>query len=308
MLAEPTRVRLLRLLAREELTVAELSAVTRLAQPRVSTHLAKLKELGLVQDRRAGASSYYQLVVTGLPEALRAALETLDDPQLQDDAMRMPAILQARAEAENWADRVAGDMERHYSPGRTWESYARTLVQLLTLGDVLDLASGDGVTAELLAPHCRSLTCMDLSERVVEAGRKRLAHFGTVRMLCGDMHAPVLADASFDQVLLLNALAYAHTPTQVLSEAARLLRPGGHLLVTTLAAHRHRSAVLPFGHLNQGFEPAGLRAMVETSGLQVHACENLTRERRAPYFQVLSLLASKPVSPPTAKGHPSHAA
>src|SRR3954452_3351344 len=164
LLSDPTRVRLLALLEREELTVAELSAVLRLAQPRVSTHLAKLKEAGLVRDRRSGVSSYYRYNNETDPRenALLLALkESVDDALLRVDELRLPSILAKRARSEGWADTVAGDMERHYSPGRTWEALARALASLLDCGDVLDVASGDGALAELLAPHAESILCLD---------------------------------------------------------------------------------------------------------------------------------------------------
>src|SRR5690606_18065557 len=153
--ADATRVRLLSLLEREELTVAELSAITQLAQPRVSTHLARLKDAGLVRDRRSGVSAYYRFDDSALDPAQRALWQAIangsDDPLLRQDAERVPAVLATRAADQNWADSVAGDMERHYSPGRTWEALARTALPLLEPGDVLDIASGDGVLAELLA-------------------------------------------------------------------------------------------------------------------------------------------------------------
>jgi len=158
--ADATRVRLLTLLEQEELTVAELSAITTLAQPRVSTHLARLKEAGLVRDRRAGVSAYYRFDDAALDPAQRALWHALsngsDDPLLRQDAERVPSVLAMRAADQNWADSVAGDMERHYSPGRTWEALARSALPLLETGDVLDIASGDGVLAEL--PRTRSAT------------------------------------------------------------------------------------------------------------------------------------------------------
>ena len=154
-LADPTRVRLLALLEREELTVAELSGITRLAQPRVSTHLARLKEADLVRDRRAGVSAYYRFngdtLDPGEARLWEALRDSTDDPLLRQDAERLPAVLATRAADQNWADSVAGDMERHYSPGRTWEALARSTLPLLEPGDVLDVASGDGVLGELLA-------------------------------------------------------------------------------------------------------------------------------------------------------------
>lgn len=296
LLADPTRVRLLALLEREELTVAELAAVLQLAQPRVSTHLAKLKEAGLVRDRRAGVSAYYRAQEApdpGLQGLLGALREGVDDALLDADARHLPVVLAQRAREQGWADTVAGDMERHYSPGRTWETLARALLQLLETGDVLDIASGDGVTAELLAPHARSITCIDASERVTAAARKRLKTFANVDVRQGDMHALGL-DSSFDLVLLLHALTYAERPAAAMNEAARALRPGGRLLAVTLARHAHKSAVAPFGHCNLGFTADELVQWTEDAGLDVAQCGHLSRERKPPHFEVLCLLARKP--------------
>src|SRR5690606_10134219 len=203
----------LALLDRDELTVAELAQITGLAQPRVSTHLARLKESGLVIDRRAGVSAYYRFAEDPLNEAQQALWKSLSgtahDPLLQQDALRLPEVLAQRAASENWADNVAGDMERHYSPGRTWEAMARAALQLVEPGRVLDIASGDGLMAELLAPRASTYVCVDASARIVSAASERLREFRNVEVRRGDMHALELDDASFDLVLLMNALTYA---------------------------------------------------------------------------------------------------
>ena len=144
-------------------------------------------------------------------------------------------------------------MERHYSPGRTWEVTTRTIVQLLELGDVLDIASGDGVLAELLAPRARSVQCLDISQRVVDAGKKRCAIIPMSAFAAGDMHDLPVADASFDTVLLMHALTYTKQPQQVFDEASRVLRPGGRLLAATLQKHAHKNAVDAYNHVNLGF-------------------------------------------------------
>lgn len=296
-LSDATRVRLLALIEREELTVAELASITRLAQPRVSTHLARLKEAGLVLDRRAGVSAYYRFN-DDIEPAEAALWRTLcsgtDDPMLRADAERLPAVLAMRAADQNWADSVAGDMERHYSPGRTWETLARAALPLLEPGDVLDIASGDGVTAELLAPHARSFVCIDASPKVVQAAQARLAPYRNVQVREHDMHALPFDEGSFDLVLMMHALTYAGQPAKAVAEAARVLRPGGRLLATSLARHEHRSAVTPYGHVNLGFTPGELRRFASKAGLHVHTCESVTREKRPPHFEVVSLTASKP--------------
>lgn len=297
-LADVTRVRLLALLEREELTVAELSAITHLAQPRVSTHLAKLKEVGLVRDRRAGVSAYYRFDEHALNPAQRALWQTLreggDDPLLRQDADRAAAVLAARAADANWADGVAGDMERHYSPGRTWEALARTALPLLSPGDVLDIASGDGVLAELVAPHARRYVCIDTSARVVAAASERLRGYSNVEVLEGDMHALPFPEASFDLVVLMHALTYAAKPMRAVAEAARVLRPGGRLLLSSLARHEHQATVRAYGHLNLGFTGRQLRRFIEKAGLGMASCEIVTREKRPPHFEVIAALGVKP--------------
>jgi SAM-dependent methyltransferase len=296
--ADATRVRLLALLSREELTVAELSAITQLAQPRVSTHLAKLKEAGLVRDRRAGVSAYYRFdednLDTAQRELWRSLKEGSDDPLLRQDAERVPAVLASRAADQNWADSVAGDMERHYSPGRTWEALARTALPLLETGDVLDIASGDGVLAELLSPHARRYVCVDTSARVVAAAGERLRRFPNVEVREGDMHALPFKDNSFDLVVLMHALTYAAKPAQAVAEAARVLRRGGRLLLSSLGKHEHKAVVESYGHVNLGFTDKELRKFAEKAGLGIANAETVTRERRPPHFEVISLTAVKP--------------
>ena len=296
--ADATRVRLLALLEGEELTVAELSAITQLAQPRVSTHLAKLKEAGLVRDRRSGVSAYYRFDDAALDPAQRSLWLSIsqgsDDPLLRQDGERVPSVLAMRAADQNWADSVAGDMERHYSPGRTWEALARTALPLLAPGDVLDIASGDGVLAELLAPHANRYVCIDSSQRVVAAAGERLRRYTNVEVREGDMHALPFKDGTFDLVVLMHALTYAERPAQAVAEAARVLRRGGRLLLSSLARHEHRSVVEAYGHRNLGFAEKELRRFAEKAGVQIASCDTVTREKRPPHFEVISLLGVKP--------------
>ena len=298
LLSDSTRLRLLMLVDREELSVAELAAITQLAQPRVSTHLAKLKEAGLVSDRREGVSVYYRMAASIVDQSLAALWELLrtntSDPLIQQDSERIPQVLNARRGNSNWADSVAGDMERQYSPGRTWEVTTRTIVQLLDLGDVLDIASGDGVLAELLAPMARSVHCLDISQRVVDAGRKRLRNYSNVEFATGDMHDLPVEDASFDTVLLMHALTYTTRPQAVFNEASRVLRPGGRLLAATLQKHSHKSAVEAYNHINLGFTDSKLESYCTQAGLEPQNIRVSAVEKRTPNFEVLTLMAGKP--------------
>ena len=168
------------------------------------------------------------------------------------------------------------------------------MLHLVALGDVLDVASGDGVLAELLAPRARSVTCVDASEAVVDAARRRLRGRANVAVEVGDMHALPFDDASFDVVVLMNGLTFTTRPEAVIQELARVLRPAGQLLVTTLKKHEHRSAVEPYDHVNLGFSGADLRRLCSHANLEVHQVGILNREPRPPHFEVISLHATRP--------------
>jgi ArsR family transcriptional regulator len=277
--------------------VAELARITRLAQPRVSTHLARLREAALVADRRDGVSVYYRSM-TDDPDCPLCALwrklrDWLDDPQVEADAVRLPEVLAERSAGRSWPDTVAGDMERHYSPGRSWEATARAMVQLLAPGRVLDIASGDGVLGDLLHARAASIDCIDLSPRVVEAGQARVAELPRVRFHQGDMHQLPFADRSFDTVLLLHALTYSEQPELAAAEAARVLASGGRLVAATLNRHGHRSQVEAYGHVNSGFDPEQLAKFFVSAGLDVLSCGVTSVEKKPPHFEIITLLAQR---------------
>jgi ArsR family transcriptional regulator len=292
--AEPTRVRLLRLLGEHELSVAELVAVTDVPQSSVSTHLGKLREAGLVRDRKNGTSTYYALR-DDMPADARTVWELVSkhvrDALLADDKARASDVLRQRR--GGFPESMAGEMERHYSPGRTWESLAMSFVGLLRLGAVLDVGSGDGAVAEMLAPRCKTITCVDASERMVDAAKKRLARHEHTRVLQADMHELPLPDGAFDQVLMLNVLVHSSAPAKAIAEAARVLDKGGDLVVVGLDAHEHEDASRAWGHAQLGISPQNLKRHLSRAGLEVSRCETFTQEKRAPRFGVVAAFARK---------------
>jgi ArsR family transcriptional regulator len=221
--------------------------------------------------------------------------EHMNDPLLEQDRARSDGVVRARGSG-NWAETVAGEMERHYSPGRTWEATARGIAGLLDLGDVLDLGAGDGTVAELLYPRARRIVCLDKSERMVEAGKARLASLPHVTFVQGDMHALAFPDASFDNVLLFNSLTYAERPSRVIGESARVLRLRGRVAIVTLRAHKHELARTEYNHVHLGFDPRVLRGWLSTAGFAVDLCKVTSRERREPHFDVLTVQATKKAS------------
>lgn len=291
--ADSTRVRLLSLLTGAQLSVAELTAITGLSQSRVSTHLGRLRDAGFLRDRRDGAKTFSELNEEGMrPEARRlwhVVRDQTRDAVLESDLERRGALLTSRAARECWPDHVAGQMERHYSPGRTWEALTNGLLGLVRSGDVVDIGCGDGSLARMLAPRVGSYTGVDRSDKILAAARGRLGESPRVRFVRGDMHELPFEDASFDHALLFHVLGYSHDAAQALREAARLLRSGGELTIITLAAHRRASVTDSYGHVNQGFKVQELEALVTGAGLRVERCGITSRERRKPHFEVITV-------------------
>lgn len=295
LLGDPSRLRLLAVLQMHALSVAELTQVTGLAQSRVSTHLARLKRAGLLQSQRQGPAALYSAASDPRAEELWDSLrERLDDPLLRLDRERAEQVVLERRKGRTWAESVAGSMELHYSPGRTWQATAWALNGLLQLGEVVDIASGDGALAELLAGQSTRVTCVDISATVLQAASRRLEGVGNVEFCCADMHALPLAAASADHVFAMHALPYAATPSQLIGEVARLLRSGGRAVFTTLLAHRHEAARQVYDHVNLGQTPEQLERWLREAGFQVQQCRVTSRESRPPYFQVITAVARKP--------------
>ena len=231
-LGDESRIRLCALLREREVSVTDLVRVTGISQSRVSTHLARLREGGFVRDRRDGQRTFYGLAKDSLPNTAKAFLEEAarsEDPTLGGDKRRLSALDAERRGA--LPESFAGEMERHYSPGRTWESLAVGLSGFLRLGDVLDVGSGDGAAAGYLAPYCRSLTCIDTNGRMIAAAHERLGRYENVRAEEADV-----ADARcpFRRRLLRRGVhPLSHAPTTPRSRrglsknAPGVLRPNG---------------------------------------------------------------------------------
>jgi len=299
LLGDESRLRLCALLRDRELSVTDLVRVTGLSQSRVSTHLARLREGGFVRDRRDGQHAFYALSVDTLPGTARVILDEAigaADPTLEGDQRRLHALDAERRGA--LPEAFAGEMERHYSPGRTWQSLAAGFAALAQLGDVLDLGSGDGAAVSWLCPRCRSLTCVDASPRMVEAAKQRLAPYAHVRALVADAHSLPFAGESFDTVMVFHTLTYAERPVGVLAECSRVLRPGGRIVVLSLDEHRQREVTAPYGERHAGFSPSALGALLTRAGLRVVSSEVACREPRKPHFQVVLAIADKPESEP----------
>ena len=294
LLGDESRLRLCALLRDRELCVTDLVRVTGISQPRVSTHLGRLREAGVVRDRRKGPQSFYTLDTERLPVAARTLLADAarsDDPTLESDHARLQELETERR--NGLADYVPDELERFYSPGRSWQSLAVGIAALLKLGDVLDVGSGDGAAASAIAPYCRSLTCVDANARMVDETRERLATFTHATSRVADVHALPFAAEAFDTVLLFHTLTYAARPARAVAECARVLRPGGRLVVLCLDRHRHQDVTGKYGERHPGFSPRDVRRRLGTAGLTVLAADVACRESRKPHLRVVLAIAEK---------------
>ncbi|MFC3193433.1 ArsR/SmtB family transcription factor [Marinicella sediminis] len=297
-LADESRIRLILLLQQQELTVAELAEITRLAQPRVSTHLSHLKKNHLVQVRKQGVSSYYRLNEIQFTEDFNGILELVTEhyaehPLIQQDKEQLSLVMASQAASNQWVDAVAGDMERHYSPGRTWEATTRVVSRLANLGRVLDLGSGDGVLAELLAANSEHYVCVDNNNKAIKAAKDRLKHLNNVEFHQADIHQLVLPDNQFDHVLMLHVLTYSDDPLKVIKQAHRVCRPGGQLIINTLDQHPHEFVRTEYGHKNLGFDVTTLKQLCQKAGFEHVNVAVSSQEQRKPHFKIITVEATK---------------
>jgi ubiquinone/menaquinone biosynthesis C-methylase UbiE len=274
-IAEETRVRILAALHRGELTVTDLTEILGQSQPRVSRHLRVLVDAGLVSKHREGSWVYFRAVLDGARGSLVAALLDVvrsDESVLAADRSRLDAVRQRRADAASeYFERIAPiwDEERslHAAAGAV-EAAIVDLVGDRPLGVLLDMGTGTGRMLQLLADRADRAVGLDASHSMLAVARANLERLGTPRweLRQGDVHSPPLDASSFDLVVLHQVLHYLEDPERAVDEAARLLAPGGRLLVVDFAPHRHeflRSAAhrrLGFAHdqLAQWFGEAGL--------------------------------------------------
>jgi ArsR family transcriptional regulator len=296
-LGDESRIRLCALLREHELCVSELVRLTGIAQSRVSTHLARLKEAGVVRDRRVGVQTFYALAKDALTPTAKAILEEAfqsSDPTLEGDQARLKKY---QDELEDKPDRFAGEMERHYSPGRTWQSLAAGLAAFLRLGRVLDVGSGDGAAAACFAPYCEQLRCIDINPRMVAAANERFGAKVHINAQVADAHELPFPPSYFDAILVFHTLTYVESPKRVLAECARVLRPGGRLVVLSLDQHKHQDITAPHGERHPGFSPRSLKSMLSRTGLEVVRSEVASREAKKPHFQVVLAIAEQSGSP-----------
>jgi ArsR family transcriptional regulator len=274
--AEPTRLRLLAICAFAELTVTELTQILGQSQPRVSRHLKLLCEAGLLDRFREGTWAYYRLAETGACAKLAQTLIDLlpdDDPMLALDLERLQTVRSARAKAAADYFRTNAphwdEIRSLYVPEAEVESGLLRLVGAAEIGDFLDIGTGTGRILEVFASRVRRGVGIDLSHEMLRVARARLEQAGirNCQVRHGDFYNLTVPTASFDAAVMHQVLHYAEEPAAVIAEAARVLRPGGRLLLVDFASHGEVFLQTEHRHLWLGFNDGEIARWLLVAGL-----------------------------------------
>ncbi|WP_291986361.1 metalloregulator ArsR/SmtB family transcription factor [Luteitalea sp.] len=273
LLGDDVRLRLIRLLGKEQLNVKELTAILGIAQSGVSRHLGLLRKSGLVEERREGGFAYYSLRPDGaglarpMWEALDASLPAADeDPELRADDARLLEVLRLRKEDFQAHGSNAGQLV----PGRSWAAWSRALGHLLPSLIVADAGCGEGYLAMEAARWAEQVIAIDSSRDVLKRARQLARKRGVSNIVWreGRIEALPLEDASVDVVLLSQALHHVPKPEAALCEAVRALKPGGTVLVLELRAHGQDWVRERLGDRWLGFRDDSLEDWLFRAGLE----------------------------------------
>jgi ArsR family transcriptional regulator len=288
-LADPTRLRILNLLRAMELSVGELAQVLGQSQPRVSRHVRILIEAGLAERRKEGSWVFLSLGGRDRVEPLFQALDRWAekdgaDPSAAADAARLAAVRADRAAAaERYFAARAEDWDRirslHVAESEVEAAIARALGAETTgrpLGRLVDVGTGTGRMLELFAGRADHALGVDRSPEMLRLARVKLAQAGLgAELRQGDMYALPLAAGAADTVIIHQVLHYAQQPSAAIAEAARLLAPGGRLLVVDFAPHDREELRTSDAHLRLGFADATMLGYLEVAGLEGRVVERL---------------------------------
>ena len=273
---EETRLRVLALLAEAELTVSDLTDILRQSQPRISRHLKLLVEAGLVERFREGTWAFFRLAEHGGgADVARALIERLNpgDQTIVRDRERLSSVRQTRAAAAQAYFRAhAAEWDRIrklHVADEAVEDAIRTALSDKPFRSLLDLGTGTGRMLEMFGPDIERGLGLDLSLDMLLLARDRLERAGlrncSVRQ--GDIYDLPLANDSFDVVILHQVLHFLDDGARAIREAARVLRPGGRLLVVDFAPHEQEFLREQFAHRRLGFAPDTVTQWITASGL-----------------------------------------
>jgi len=299
-LSDATRLRIVALLEKNELSVNELQEVTRMGQSRISTHLGLLQDSALVQSRREGKRTFYKLAdsATGaLDEFIQLAIRGAKElPEYAGDQINLKRILSRRREQERvYFNQVAGRFDRVYGPGRSWQAFGHLLLRILPPLTVADLGSGEGLLSELLARRCQKVIAVDNSEKIVAFGaaKAKKNNLKNLEFRLGDLQNPPIEPESVDLAILSQALHHAEEPAKAIASAYKMLKPGGQVMILDLAKHRFPKAQELYGDRWPGFAESDLHRWLEAAGFKKIEVNVVAREEQPPHFETVLASAQK---------------
>jgi ubiquinone/menaquinone biosynthesis C-methylase UbiE/DNA-binding transcriptional ArsR family regulator len=284
---EETRLRVLALLGEAELTVSDLTDILRQSQPRISRHLKLLAEAGLIERFREGTWAFFRLAERGGgAELVRALLTHVNpaDPTIARDRARLASVRAARAAAaQAYFKAHAAEWDRIrklHVPEVAVEDAIRAALAGKTFRSLLDLGTGTGRMLEIFAPQIERGLGLDLSLEMLAIARDRLerANLKNCSVRQGDLYDLPLANNSFDVVILHQVLHFLDDGGRAIREAARVLRPGGRLLVVDFAPHEQEFLREQFAHRRLGFARETVTQWMTASGLEPVSFKSLPPE------------------------------
>jgi len=295
MIADPTRLRILLLLGQESLSVAELQQILGMGQSRISTQLSQLKKEGLVVDQRSGKNNIYSSKVPDeLAHIVNEAGKEL--PEMERDCASLRHIINKRKDhVRAYFDDLAGKFGKEYVPGRSWKGLAEAMLKILNYETVADLGAGEGTLAQLIAQKASKVIAVDNSEKMVEFGQSlaREHQLTNLEYRLGDIESPPIENDCVDLAIFSQALHHAAHPPKALSEARRILKPGGQLIILDLHLHTFEKARELYFDTWLGFSEVELAEMMHHAGFRNIETAIVDREEAPPHFQTLLGCAQK---------------
>jgi ArsR family transcriptional regulator len=293
--ADSNRLRLLLLLEKEELSVAELQEILAKGQSQISTWLAQLKQAGLVDDRRTGKNSFYSLKAPGeLMELLRRAAQEVPEAEYDREALRL--VLRKRKDTmRRYFDELAGKFGRQYVPGRSWKGIAEALLKLMPPIVIADLGAGEGTISQLMSQRAKRVIAIDNSEKMVEFGSELARKHGidNLEYRLGDIEDVPIRTGTVDLAFLSQALHHAPHPERAIAEAWRILKPGGRIAVLDLNRHHFEEAREMYADLWLGFTELEIEKYLKGAAFKNVETAVVHRESEAPYFETLLATGEK---------------
>jgi len=280
---EHTRLRILALCARGELSVTELQQILGQSQPRVSRHLKLMVEAGLLERLPEGAQVYFRISDRASASQLAHSLVTLipvSDAALNRDLSRLQQVRDARAQkAQDYFQQVAKSWDSVRAMHVSQQQLEDTLLEVVGedfSGELIDIGTGTGRILELMVERVSRGVGIDMSSGMLAVARSNLerADRQHIHVRKGDMYHLPIDDGSFDLAILHMVLHYSDNPVDVIREASRVLRNNGRLIVVDFAAHAEEYLRTDYQHHRLGFADTEIRQCFESAGMQVHAKTN----------------------------------